>query len=114
MFYIKMKNEEFKENSHKERVKVVKDIPAHIMLLQDKLLQYVNGNRTESLFSKMGVFDDIRQIGKYAKVYYDDVMEDFVKENYTEYAKLEKNEEKMLTKPLSSQIFQTLRISLGA
>lgn len=114
VFYIKMKNEEFKENSHKERSKIVKDIPAHIMLLQDKLLQYVNDNRTESLSSKMGTFDDIRQIGKYAKAYYDDVMEDFVKENYTDYSKLENNEKKMLTKPLSIQIFQTLRISLGA
>lgn len=77
--YIKKKNKEFLEKKSK-RDKEVKVFDSHITEYKEIFKGYVNENRLNSAFSKYGVIEDRKDIGKYIKIIYDDCLEDFLKD----------------------------------
>jgi len=112
-FMIKKKNEKFKDKSSKaKRIHKVLVIEDHVQELIDEVDLYINENRTNDLFSKVGNFEDIREISKFAKEYFKDVFSDFEKDNYTAWNNLNGIEQGIIKKRLGSLIYQELKISL--
>lgn len=77
--YIKKKNREFLEKKSR-RDKEVKVFDSHITEYKEAFKDYVNENRLNSAFSKYGMIEDRKDIGKYIKIIYDDCLEDFLKD----------------------------------
>lgn len=77
--YIKKKNREFLEKKSK-RDKEIKVFDSHITEYKEIFKGYVNENRLNSVFSKYGIIEDRKNIGKYIKIIYDDCLEDFLKD----------------------------------
>ena len=113
LLLIKKKNEEFKDKSHaRKHERVEKVIPENVQELTDEALSYINENRTNDLQSKNGEFNDIKDISKFAKEYFNDLFSDFEKDNYTEWHCLDKLEQGYIKKVIGKNIFQELKISL--
>lgn len=77
--YIKKKNREFLEKKSR-RDKEVKVFDSRITEYKEAFKDYVNENRLNSAFSKYGMIEDRKDIGKYIKIIYDDCLEDFLKD----------------------------------
>jgi Rnl2 family RNA ligase len=112
LLLIKKKNEEFKDKSKVKKTRIVKEIPENIQKLIDEGVSYINENRTNDLFSKMGELEDIHDISKYAKEYFSDVFIDFEKDNYTEWNKLNDSEKGVIKKKMGPAIYKELKESL--
>lgn len=88
-FYLKKKNEEFKESkSKREKVPVDERLES----LRDSFREYVNENRVKSVFSKYGEIGSPKQIGEYIKHTLEDAKEEFEKDYIDEIEGLEKKE----------------------
>ena len=80
-FYLKKKNTAFFESSHKKkRVRDQKETDPIVSELKDKFSEYITESRLQNVFSKYGVIDDIRDMGKYIGFMLEDAKEDFLKE----------------------------------
>ncbi|RLD64342.1 MAG: hypothetical protein DRJ01_01095 [Bacteroidetes bacterium] len=114
LFLVKKKNDEFKDKAHKpKRDRQVKVVPENIQEMIDEALTYVNENRTNDLFSKIGVMESMKDASKFAKEYFNDLFIDFEKDNYTEWNDLESKEQGMVKKKLGTSIFKELKESLS-
>ena len=114
LLLIKKKNEEFKDKANKpKRVRVEKKLPEKVSNLVNEALLYINENRTNDLFSKIGRLESMRDAGKFAKEYFNDMFADFEKDNYTEWNNLEKADQKIIKKQIGSAIFKELQNSLS-
>jgi len=77
VFYLKKKNEKFKEKQHE---------PKPIMELDEfdnwnnVFRTYITHNRVESTYSKMGIISENKQLVEYIKVILDDARKDFLKD----------------------------------
>lgn len=91
VFYIKKKNEEFKEKQ-KEQKEPKENQNTNLLNLQIEFSRYLNDNRVDSVFSKYGVIESDSDIGKYIKLISDDAMEDFIKDFEFEIAELEEKD----------------------
>jgi Rnl2 family RNA ligase len=80
-FFLKKKAENFKEKNRARKSKPSPCIPSELQELKSSFENYINENRINSVFSKEGIIDDPKDIGKYIKLVMDDVMLDFMKEN---------------------------------
>ena len=77
VFYLKMKNEKFKDNE----VKAPKLAPdAGLIELQTAFRGYLTENRMLDVFSKYGVIEKPSQIGEYIRYIMEDAKVDFLKE----------------------------------
>ena len=81
-FYLKKKNEKFKEiqKSKKKKIRSSKQ-PKHIEKLRNDFEEYVSENRLNNIFSKEGMIQTDNDIGKYIKLFIDDAKKDFTKDN---------------------------------
>ena len=88
-FILKKKHPKFAEKNAEKKPKVIREDLAKLNL---EFRGYINKNRIESVFSKEGEIEDIKQIGKYIKLALADAREDFVKDYEDEIAELDKGE----------------------
>lgn len=114
LLIIKKKNDEFKDKAHKpKRIKKDKTVPKNIQEASNEAILYINENRTNDLFSKIGRMETMKDASKYAKEYFEDLFFDFEKDNYTMWHDLEKQEQSAVKKKLGSLIFKELKESLS-
>lgn len=95
-FMLKVKNESFseKQKAPKPAPKEVSD-PA-IANLRSIFVGYLNENRLESLFSKMGEISDPSQLGDYIKAFMNDAIADFMKDEGDRMSVLSKQDQKIV------------------
>jgi len=93
LFYIKKKNEKFKEKQSVKKAKTVTNYTEEVNKWHETFLGYIHEERLESVFSKEGRFEDIKEMGKYMKAVYEDTIEtfyaeeDFPENNFTKAEK---------------------------
>lgn len=112
-FAIKKKNSEFLEKKSEKRVILPKEVSEQVQDVLEEITTYVNSIRTDDLMSKLGELEDIRDIGKYASAYFEDVITDFTNETDV-YMRMSKEDQKEIKKKLSTLIFTELKRHLGA
>lgn len=105
-FYIKKKNEEFKEKSKTKKVNTKVDV--HVEKLKQEFLSYINENRLDSIFSKLGMISEKAQTPVYLRALNEDVLVDFMKDFGDEFMKLDKNSQKYITKDLGKKAIPIL------
>lgn len=108
MFIIKKKNPEYLDNpktkEKKEAVHVSEEITNILHALQD----YVNENRSQDLFSKFGEIERPSEIGKYIGLYYEDIINDYEKDNVS-LKSLDKKDRSFVNKSLNKIIVGELQ-----
>jgi len=104
-FVVKYKNKKFvAKDKNKKKPAIVLSGPS--TQLYNVLMEEINNDRTIELFSKYGVIQDKKDIGKYISFYLNDVLDDLLIEDiYNDLPKLEK---KLINKQLSKKIFTEL------
>jgi len=85
MFYIKKKNDEFKEKQSVKKVKTETQYTEEVNSYRVKFLEFINPNRVESVFSKEGEIMSFKELGKYIPLIHQDALDDFKKENDMEF-----------------------------
>lgn len=107
-FYIKKKNEKFKETQRSKKVRAEKELSSDIKDIITDLSSYICGPRLEGLFSKFGRFEEKSKLGFYASKYFEDIIQDFEKDSGDAFSKLEKEQQKIVSKAISKHIFADL------
>lgn len=77
VFYLKKKSEKFEEKVKEKKV-IVED--PTVKQFNNVFQTYINKNRVESAFSKMGEIQTPNQMGKYIQAILEDAKEDFLKD----------------------------------
>jgi len=95
-FYIKKKNDEFKEKQKSSKPKVMKDVDPRISELQAEFESYLTDSRLQNVFSKEGEIDDHSKIGHYIKLVMADAREDFEKDFQSEILGLSKEDQRFI------------------
>lgn len=109
---LKNKNEKWEENirRHKgEKEPLV--LSEGLISLQEAIADYVTANRLSNVVSKIGEVTQ-KDFGKLIGLFSKDVLEDFYKDFAQPYEKLEKKEQKMLTKSLNKLAINLIRREL--
>jgi len=88
-FILKKKNDKFREKDKSRLKKQIKVISPELASAQNLFLQYINENRLQSVYSKLGIIADVKDIGKYIKATIEDAREDFLKDNKQVLVELE-------------------------
>lgn len=103
---LKNKNEHFKEKAA-AKDDIPKEIPEQVKNCIEELSQYINVNRAHNVISHIGEVTP-KDIGRVIKEMSQDVLADYQKEHDT-LDKLEKQDEKMVTKFLGSEVAKVVR-----
>lgn len=96
---LKNKNEKFAEKKQKSRREVTIDKEVESRELADlkaEAARYVTENRLNNVISRIGSISYPKEIGKLIGVMSKDTLEDFLKENSSQYISLGKSEQKLL------------------
>jgi len=101
IFYIKKKNEKFKEiNKPKDKNQMPKkpltEYEQKALKLNKIFKGYITKNRIEGIFSKYGEIEEPKQISEYIKYVLEDAKEDFLKDHEIDFEVFNKKEEKMI------------------
>jgi Rnl2 family RNA ligase len=80
LFYIKKKNDKFKEAQSVKKAKTVTQYTEEVNDWRDIFLSYLHTERLESVFSKEGRIASMKEIGKFIKLVGEDTRETFLKE----------------------------------
>lgn len=105
---LKNKNTKFSEKKGgTEAKKPMKNIPPHVLNLQNEVVQYINENRLKNVISKIGEVTQ-KDFGKILGLMSKDVMEDFSKDNES-VLELSHEDRKMVTKLLNNEVGNLLR-----
>jgi len=107
LFIIKFKNPEYLDNPKDKKPKTDKPLSEEITNIIADIEAYVNDNRSKDLFSKHGEIDHPSLIGKYIKLYYDDIIQDFEKDFPIVIKELE--DKKSINKHLNRLIVEELK-----
>lgn len=111
---LKNKNEHFAEVAHskngpkmpKEEVKVSEECTRVYSIIST----YVTENRLKNVISKIGSVTD-KDFGLLMREMNHDVIEDFMKDEREDFMKLDKNEQKYITKKMGSDVALLIRIN---
>lgn len=103
---LKNKNEHFKEKAA-AKDDIPKEIPEQVKAACEELSQYINTNRVHNVISHIGEVTP-KDIGRVIKEMSQDVLADYRKE-HDALDKLEKQDEKMVTKFLGSEVAKVVR-----
>ena len=97
---LKSKNEKFTERKRTKKTVHIgsEDFSGQLNEALSILEEYVNENRLNNLFSKIGKIEDRSQIGKYIGLLSKDALEDFKKDNENLATTLAKEEQKLVNK----------------
>ncbi len=112
IFYIKKKNEEFKEKQKIKKPKVLKDYGEEVNQWHEIFISYIHKERLESVFSKIGRINHPKDLGKYIHEVYKDVIETFLKEENFDEEKFSKKERKFIMNG-NKEIAKLLKKELG-
>ena len=104
---LKNKNTKFKEKSRVKRDNVPEEIPESVKKACEEVSQYITINRVHNVLSHLGKVSP-KDIGKVIMETSKDVLGDYTKE-YDTLQKLEKKEEKMVTKYMNSEVAKVVR-----
>jgi len=115
---LKSKNAKFAEKkSIKKRAPKVFVEPTYSEALNTQLAiaeDYITENRLNNVVSKIGHVSIPREMGKLMGLYSKDVLDDYLKEHSSEYALLEKSEQKIVNKHVNTQAVSLLkRVYMG-
>jgi Rnl2 family RNA ligase len=80
LFYIKKKGDKFKEKQSVKKAKKAAVQSAEVEKWKETFLAYIHEERLESVFSKEGRIEDIRDIGKFIGKIHADALETFERE----------------------------------
>jgi len=95
IFYLKKKNEKFKEKSREpKKPKQVED--SNIIRLNTEFKSYITEQRVQNIFSKEGIIQEPKEIGKYIKLILEDAKKDFLKDFSDEIKDMDKKELKKI------------------
>jgi len=111
-FLIKKKGDKFKDKNSKPKVHKVVVLDEPVQALLDEAFLYINENRTNDLQSKIGAFEEMKDLSRFAKEYFNDLFIDFEKDNYTEWQNLDKLSQGIIKKNVGTRIYQELKSSL--
>ena len=83
IFMLKSKNDTFSEKSSakKNPKQIGKTMDENTFLLKIEFERYLNENRVNNMFSKEGVIQTPKEIGKYIQLIMQDAKEDFIKDH---------------------------------
>jgi len=87
VFYIKKKNEEFKEKQKVKKERTETQYTEEVNKWHNEFLSYINKNRAESVFSKEGEISSFKDIGKYISLIHQDALDDFNKEHSDDFVR---------------------------
>lgn len=111
-FILKKKAEKFKEKARERKTpREPKILPPEIAEPKAEFESYINNNRIDAVFSKEGLIDDIRDMGKYIKLVMGDAQEDFEKEN--DISHLKKKDQKQVFSGAGPMIAKMLKARLN-
>jgi len=90
IFYLKKVNEKFKEKKKKceIRVKINKEWPKEVIILNLTYSTFITKNRLNNIFSKYGKIENEKQVGKYLGLFLKDAWKDFLIEYREEYERI--------------------------
>jgi len=94
-FYLKNKNEKFLEKKQKS-TKKKKHVPIEVHKWHETFLSYIHEQRMESVFSKEGRIDDLRDLGKFIPLIMLDASDTFFKEEEFPVNQFSKNEQRYI------------------
>ncbi len=77
VFYIKHKNDEFKEKQKVKKERTETQYTEEVNQMRSVFLSYITVNRVESVFSKEGEIESHSELGKYIPLVNADAIEDF-------------------------------------
>jgi Rnl2 family RNA ligase len=104
---LKSKNSKFAEKkSVKKRQPALFVEPTYSEALNEQLLvaeEYVTENRLNNVTGKIGHVSMPKETGKLIGLFSKDILEDYLKEHASEYALLEKSEQKILNRHVNKQ-----------
>lgn len=113
----KSKNEKFAEiNGSKHEKREPKEIPAGFLEFMNDVEPYVNDNRLSNVLSKEGISDDDlcpKHIGQIIKPFFDDIVEDYSKDNEFDYEGLDSDTKSLMNKHLSFKIVNVIKERMG-
>ncbi len=97
-FYIKKKTKRFSEDNHnKKNKKELTNEEKQALNLRESFEEYINENRINSAISKFGPVEK-PQYSEFIKFVINDALNDFIKDYENEYNKLNKKEQRLITK----------------
>jgi Rnl2 family RNA ligase len=95
-FMIKKKNQQFLEKQ-KAPKQAPAATPEELKFLQDEFAKLINEQRVESVYSKHGVIENTKDIGKYVGLTFQDALQEFKIEHGEAFDKLSKRSQKIVT-----------------
>ncbi|MDR1609951.1 MAG: RNA ligase, Rnl2 family [Candidatus Symbiothrix sp.] len=114
---LKSKNSRFAEKkSVKKRQPALFVEPTYSDELNKQLLvteEYVTENRLNNVISKIGQISLPKEMGKLIGLFSKDIQEDYLKEHASNYALLEKSEQKILNKHVNKQAADLIKLHAG-
>lgn len=109
---LKNKNERFSEKKKEKVHKVIPDLPEDVKKAISTVSEYINDNRLNNVISHEGEFDMPKDFGRLIKLFTMDILNDFIKE-YKEWNSLEKVNQKLVTKEVSSLTIKVIKDHYG-
>ena len=103
----KNKNEVFAEKSHEKRTNIQIEVPPLVKQAMEEISAYITENRVNNVISHLGEVSE-KDIGRIIGMTAKDALEDYKKEFGT-LNLIEKQEEKMVTKFLQSEVAKLVR-----
>jgi Rnl2 family RNA ligase len=95
-FMVKKKNKQFLEKQQAPK-QAPASTPEELKFLQDEFAKLINEQRVESVYSKHGVIEDTKDIGKYVGLTFQDALQEFKIEHGEAFDKLSKRSQKIVT-----------------
>jgi len=97
LFYIKKKNEKFKEVAKKRKIpRELTEEEKVIKVLNNDFKDYITKNRVEGIFSKYGEIEETHQMGDYIRYVLEDAKADFIKDTELDLENFNKGEVKRI------------------
>lgn len=106
---LKNKSARFAEKKGEHKHKEIKDVPEDVQRMNAVIAEYVTDNRLCNVISHEGEFDMPKEFGKLIKLFTEDILQDFYKENSAEWNALEKASQKAVTKFMTGLASQTIK-----
>jgi Rnl2 family RNA ligase len=95
-FYVKIKNEEFKEKSRESKPESKPSLDPEINELKNMFSTYLTENRLQTVFSKLGEIQKPDQMSQYIKEFMSDAIADFMKDEGDRVEVLSKQDQKIV------------------
>lgn len=110
IFYLKKKNEAFREKSHKpKQPKTSKVVDPIVCRLREEFLTYINDNRLQSVFSKEGIIENSQDIGRYIGFVMCDARKDFMADFSSRVGEMDKKVLKQIFNPGAAIVAKLLQ-----